>query len=106
MFIDRALNPIIRAPAERNVSYLGWETDLCFAPLERGESFGGCRSINISLRWSESQPDCCTWKLNPPFSVCGLCVLCVSVVSVCLDPFTRGTEVSQREVKSRHYQNS
>ena len=42
MFIAKALNPTIRAPAERNVSLVGGETGLCFAPLERGESFGGC----------------------------------------------------------------
>src|SRR6476659_4849522 len=41
MFIDNALNPIARAPAERNVSHIGRETDLRFAPLERGKSFGG-----------------------------------------------------------------
>jgi hypothetical protein len=41
MFIDNALNPITRAPAERNVSHIGPETDSCFAPLERGKSYGG-----------------------------------------------------------------
>jgi hypothetical protein len=41
MFIDNGVNRIPRAPAERNVSHIGRETDLCFAPLERGESFGG-----------------------------------------------------------------
>ena len=41
MFIANALNPITRAPAERNVFHISWETDLCFAPLERGKSFGG-----------------------------------------------------------------
>ncbi|MDQ1640564.1 MAG: hypothetical protein QOF62_3903 [Pyrinomonadaceae bacterium] len=46
---------MIRAPAERNVSHVGRETDSCFAPLERGESSAVARSINISLRWSESQ---------------------------------------------------
>jgi len=39
MFVDNALNPITRAPAERN--HLGRETNLCFAPLERGKSYGG-----------------------------------------------------------------
>jgi hypothetical protein len=37
MFIENALNPITRAPAERNVSHIDPQTDLCFAPLERGE---------------------------------------------------------------------
>ena len=41
MFIDNPLKPITRAPAERNVAHIGLETDLCFAPLERGESSGG-----------------------------------------------------------------
>jgi hypothetical protein len=41
MFMDDVLNPIARAPAERNVSHIGRETDLCFAPLERGKSFAG-----------------------------------------------------------------
>ena len=41
MFIDTALNPMGRAPAERNNFHIGRDTGLCFAPLERGESFGG-----------------------------------------------------------------
>jgi hypothetical protein len=41
MSIENALNPIIRAPAERNISPHWRETGLYFAPLERGEAFGG-----------------------------------------------------------------
>jgi len=26
-------------------------------------------AINISLRWSESQFQCCTWRLNPPLGL-------------------------------------
>ena len=40
MFIENALKLDTSAPAERNVSHIGRETDLCLAPLERGESFG------------------------------------------------------------------
>jgi hypothetical protein len=48
MFIDTALNPITRAPAERNVPDNG-EIGPCFAPLERGKNpLGAARSINIS----------------------------------------------------------
>jgi hypothetical protein len=41
MFIENALDPITRAPAERNDSHIDRETDVCFAPLERGGSLGG-----------------------------------------------------------------
>jgi hypothetical protein len=49
MSIDNALNPITRAPAERNVSDNVLKIDLGFAPLERGENLlEAARSINIS----------------------------------------------------------
>ena len=69
VFIDKALNPIIRAPAERNVPTLaGRQPYVSLRWSEENLSAVAC-SINISLRWSESQPDCCTWKLNPPFLI-------------------------------------
>ena len=40
----------------------------CCAPLERRLSGLGAVSINISLRWSENQLDCCAFKLNPQMS--------------------------------------
>jgi hypothetical protein len=55
MFIDDALNPITHASAERNVSRIGRETEVCFAPLERGNHLAVARSINISPLWGEEQ---------------------------------------------------
>ncbi len=45
MFIDNPMNPITGAPAERNVSGNGPETELHFAPLERGEIFWRSRVL-------------------------------------------------------------
>jgi hypothetical protein len=55
MFIDNALYPITRAPAERNDYQIRLENESCFAPLERGEFLAVARSINISPRRGEGK---------------------------------------------------
>jgi hypothetical protein len=53
----------------------------------KGARIFGCAlvAINISLRWSESESDCCTYKLNSP------CLFSAQapfdVLTFCIAPF-------------------
>jgi hypothetical protein len=62
IFIDDALNPINWRSSGAQCFHLGRETALCFAPLERGKSFGarsfykhlapnGAKSNNVLLHF-------------------------------------------------------
>jgi hypothetical protein len=55
MFIETALNPIIRAPAERNRFLVGREIEYVSLRWSEEILLAVTRSINISPRWGEGQ---------------------------------------------------
>ena len=66
MFIDNAMNPILALQRSAMFPAMVRETDLCFAPLERGEIFGGRAFYkHLAPNGAKATMFCCIQNLNP-----------------------------------------